>query len=127
MMSDWKKNVHFFLILLGVGVISLLIQIFVFSFSPCEHLLLSAYLFNILFAAFSVFALLQINKKNPAITGFVFLGLSLMKFIVFYIAFYPVYYDDRTISRQEFFSFFTPYAVSLAAEIVYLSKALRNS
>ncbi|MFN4123379.1 MAG: hypothetical protein ACK4GL_08760 [Flavobacteriales bacterium] len=126
MKPELKQIGRFLLILTCAGLLSFLVQIYAFSFPIAENLLVESYLFNILFATTSVFALLRINRKNPGATGFAFMGFSALKFLFFFLVFYPVYYEDGAVSRIEFFSFFIPYSLCLIAEIVFLSKILNK-
>lgn len=126
MKTELKEIGRFLLILTCAGLLIFLIQIYALSFPFAENLIIESYLFNIFFATTSVFALLRINSKNPRATGFAFMGFSALKFLVFFLVFYPVYYEDGAVSRIEFFSFFTPYSICLIAEIVFLSKILNK-
>lgn len=67
----------------------------------------------------------RINKKSSH-TGFIFLGGSGLKFLVFFLLFYPYYQADGTLSTSEFAAFFVPYATCLVLEVAYLSKQLNN-
>lgn len=67
----------------------------------------------------------RINKKSSH-TGFIFLGGSGFKFLVFFLVFFPFYQADNTLSTSEFAAFFVPYATCLILEVAYLSKQLNN-
>ena len=49
-----------------------------------------------------------------------------LKFVVFFILFYPEYQRDGTMQTSEFTAFFVPYALCLVIEVFYLSKQLNN-
>lgn len=118
-MHDRQLTIRFTAVLLFALSFCLLIQSSVFGFVLGQHLLGEAYMFNGLFALVSFVFLLLINKKNPGITGFVFMGSSALKFLIFFLVFYPVYYADGSIVRAEFLSFFVPYSVALTVELVF--------
>lgn len=67
----------------------------------------------------------SVNKKSTH-TGFLFMAGSAVKFIVFFLVFYPSYNADDTMQIAEFAAFFVPYAVCLILEVIYLSKQLNN-
>ncbi len=85
-----------------------------------------SYLLNYTLAA-SILIVIQskFNKKSSH-TGFIFLGGSGLKFMVFFLVFYPFYKEDGTMSSLEFAAFFVPYATCLILEVAFLSKQLNN-
>ncbi|MDP2686936.1 MAG: DUF6168 family protein [Aequorivita sp.] len=85
-----------------------------------------SYLLNYGLAA-SILIIIQskFNKKSSH-TGFIFLGGSGLKFLVFFLVFYPFYREDGTMSTSEFAAFFVPYATCLILEVAFLSKQLNN-
>ena len=113
---------RFAMVLALLLVLSYCVQVFVFSFSPAQNLLNASYAFNGLFALISFAFLKVVNHKNPSLTGFAFMTGSALKFFIFFVAFYPVYYSNGSISRMELFSFFIPYSISLIAELVFYSR-----
>lgn len=77
--------------------------------------------------AIGVIALIfLLKKKLRDQLGFIFMGTSMLKFVFFFILFYPGYNADGDLSRLEFLTFFIPYAISLIAEGVILSKFLND-
>ena len=85
-----------------------------------------SYVINYALAA-AILILIQskFNKKSSH-TGFIFLAGSGLKFLVFFIVFYPFYREDGTMSTLEFAAFFVPYATCLILEVAFLSKQLNN-
>ncbi|MFC7356117.1 DUF6168 family protein [Jejudonia soesokkakensis] len=67
----------------------------------------------------------SVNKKSTN-TGFLFMAGSAVKFVVFFLVFYPSFTVDDTMQLAEFAAFFVPYAVCLILEVAYLSKQLNN-
>lgn len=92
-----------------------------------EHLILRAYLINYL-EALLIFIFLFIGRnKFKTSMGFIFMGNSFVKFILFFIFFYPSYIQDNQIEKFEFITFFVPYAVCLIVETYFLSKISNNN
>ncbi|HBR53346.1 MAG TPA: hypothetical protein DEA82_03820 [Flavobacteriaceae bacterium] len=84
------------------------------------------YAVNFLLAAFIYVVIQQTFKNNSTIAGFVFMAGSFVKFIIFFLVFYPIFQQDEMMQTSEFATFFVPYAVCLAIEVVVLSKQLNN-
>jgi hypothetical protein len=121
--SDRVKIIGFALLLIVLLIPAAWIQVSIFSFKMFENLFLEAYLFNGSFAWLSYILLRIMNRKKPELTGFIFMGGSALKFLLFLLIFYPTYYIDGGISRMEFASFFVPYALCLTAEGIYFVKS----
>lgn len=127
------KNIHFllrYLVVLGVllgGAFG--VHAWVRSQAgqvPTGDLLSFSYLFNFA-AALGILAglyLVRVRMKNQI--GFLFIGGSLLKFLVFFLFFYPFFKADGSISRAEFFSFFVPYFLALVTETYFTASMLRN-
>lgn len=95
-----------------------------FLIAPSIDSLKQAYLFNGVFTAAMFLALVSIRKTFKESLGFVFLGTSTLKFIFFFIFFYPTMRGDGVIDKEEFLVFFIPYAISLTLEIYFLVRVL---
>lgn len=90
-----------------------------------DRILLSYLLNYILAATILIFIQSKFNKKSSH-TGFIFLAGSGLKFLVFFLVFYPFYREDGTMATSEFAAFFVPYATCLILEVAFLSKQLNN-
>ncbi len=91
-----------------------------------ENLIVSAYTINVILAVL-IFTLLYIfRNKWKSYLGFVFLGGSMLKFLIFFIVFNPIYKSDGVIETVEFAAFFTPYFLSLSFETIFAAKMLNN-
>ena len=90
-----------------------------------DRIVLSYLLNYALAASILIFIQSKFNKKSSH-TGFIFLGGSGVKFLVFFLVFYPFYREDGTMSTSEFAAFFVPYATCLILEVAFLSKQLNN-
>lgn len=91
-----------------------------------ENLIVRSYVVNTLLAAAIFFVIYHFRWKLGDQIGFLFMGGSLVKFLLFFVLFYPTYIEDETMSRQEFGAFFIPYATALAIETVFVSKSIKN-
>ncbi len=58
--------------------------------------------------------------------GYLFIGGSFIKFILFFILFYPIYQADGKMDKFEFAAFFVPYVISLVIETIFTGKMLNN-
>lgn len=92
-----------------------------------EHLLLPAYIFNYLAASIIALLIDRAPQRWQQSLGFIFMGGSATKFLVFFLFFYPTYKEDGQLELAEFASFFVPYATSLTVKTVVLSRRLNKS
>lgn len=91
-----------------------------------SDMLLLSYLLNFILALvifLSLFAL-RIKLKNQI--GFLYMGGSMLKFLIFFLVFYPGYKADGIVSKSEFAAFFIPYLLCLILETVYTAKMLNT-
>ena len=93
---------------------------------PIGDLLSLSYLFNFAMAFGIVAGLYLVRFRMKQQIGFLFIGGSLLKFLVFFLFFYTSFTADVTISRAEFSSFFVPYFLALATETYYTASMLKN-
>ena len=91
-----------------------------------NDMLVPSYIVNLLLATGIFLGLFYFRKKLKNALGFLFMGGSLMKFVVFFIIFYPVYRADGEIQRTEFAAFFIPYLTALVLETFFASKMLNQ-
>lgn len=96
------------------------------DFPLFENRIIGAYIVNLILII-SIFGILYLlKKKYKSQLGFLFLAGSLLKFAVFFIAFYPFYKQDGMITKLEFVAFFVPYVLGLILETLSLSKWLNK-
>ncbi len=105
--------------------------IHLFALSFTDHSLFGnqivlSYVVNYLLAAVVLIIVEKTLNKNSAQAGFVFMAGSALKFLVFFLVFYPIYKADDKMQTIEFAAFFIPYSVCLITEVIYLSKQLNN-
>jgi Family of unknown function (DUF6168) len=124
-----RKSIRFLMLLLGILLIVFSVHLLVLNAleKPLfENQIVSAYLLNYAMAAIVLFLVERNLKIESAQTGFIFLAGSGLKFLVFFLVFYPNYKADGTMDTQEFATFFVPYIWCLILEVYYLSKQLNN-
>ncbi len=85
-----------------------------------------SYLINYALAALILIVIQSKFNKKSSQTGFIFMAGSGLKFLFFFLLFYPFYKQDNVMASSEFAAFFVPYSVCLILEVVYLSKQLNN-
>lgn len=119
-----------FIILLTTSVAAIfLLHLLILNYNNLplfDNKIVLAYVLNYLLAL-TIYLLLyffRVKLKNQL--GFLFLGGSFLKFIVFFIFFFPSYKSDGNIGKLEFSSFFLPYVICLIIETVALIKLLKN-
>ncbi|MFC4722916.1 hypothetical protein ACFO5O_11325 [Geojedonia litorea] len=117
--------------MLIIGVLSFMFIIHIATLNVLDLLLfadriIEAYLINGVLAIAIFFVMLALKNRYQSQLGFIFMFGSALKFLVFFIVFYPFYKQDDVISRTEFFAFFLPYATCLIIETASLSKWLNK-
>jgi uncharacterized membrane protein HdeD (DUF308 family) len=92
-----------------------------------KNKIIPAYLVNYLLAI-GIFKLIYfLNEKKENFIGFIYLGSSFLKLILFFLLFYPSYKEDGIITKLESFSFLTPYFLCLTIETYALVKIMNNN
>jgi hypothetical protein len=91
-----------------------------------ENKIRASYFINTLLTIGIVFLVFVLKEKYANQIGFLFLGSSLIKFLIFFIVFHGYYKADGNIDTLEFLAFFIPYSVCLVLETIYLSKWLNK-
>ncbi len=114
-----------FVVLLGAFLIHLGI-LFWLDLELFDNLIILSYILNYALAALLLIAVKSNLNKQSSHTGFLFMAGSGLKFLIFFLFFYPVYQSDDTMQTVEFAAFFVPYALCLTLEVVYLAKLLNN-
>ena len=124
-----KKGFYFIAFLLLVLIITFCIHLFVLDLkklSLFDNKIILSYILNYI-AAIGILIVIQKSiEKESSQAGFIFMGGSGLKFLLFFMFFYPSYKVDNKMATVEFMSFFVPYAICLTLEVVYLTKELNN-
>ena len=111
------------LIIFGIHLFLLKINKFHFF----DNKIISAYILNVFLAIIIFLFLYFFRKKYKDQLGFLYMLGSFLKFMVFFIFFYPAYKLDGNLTRLEFFAFFVPYLTCLLIETLSLIKLLNSS
>ena len=98
----------------------------IYGFDPLGNMILLSYATNFILAAGIYISLFLLRKKLKDQIGFLFMAGSLLKFVVFFLVFYPVYREDGQMDKLEFAAFFIPYALGLVIETIFTAKMLKN-
>ncbi|WP_350286800.1 hypothetical protein [uncultured Croceitalea sp.] len=128
-MSDYKMPTKFAVLLGTVLSVVFGIHIAALHFLQEElfgNLIVAAYIINYVLAALIFFVLFYYRIKLQNAIGFLFMGGSFLKFIFFFLIFYPVYKNDGEMQRLEFAAFFVPYLTALILETFHASKMLNQ-
>lgn len=128
-MSKLNLPTQFFFLLALVLVVSFGAHILILSYKDLPifgNLVIRSYVVNALLAAIIFLLLYRFREKLKNQIGFLFMGGSFLKFIFFFLLFYPTYKSDGDMSSLEFASFFVPYLICLFLETFFTSKMLKN-
>lgn len=90
-----------------------------------DNLIIQSYVINGFLAALIFVLLFRFRERFRNQIGFLFMAGSLLKFVVFFLLFYPTYKQDGELSGLEFAAFFVPYAIALFWETYFVSKLLK--
>lgn len=94
--------------------------------SPLGDLLFWSYLTNALLAFGIVLFIYSLRNKMKTQLGFLFIAGSFVKFLFFFLFFYPSFTSDELITQSEFSSFFIPYFLALIVETYFGAVLLKN-
>lgn len=128
-MSKINPIVQFLIVLILSLGLAFVVHITVLSsigLPQFDNLIVLSYVVNSILAATIFVALYIFRCKLKNQIGFLFMGGSFLKFIFFFLLFYPVYKTDGDMSRLEFAAFFVPYGLSLVIETVFTAKMLKK-
>jgi hypothetical protein len=70
--------------------------------------------------------IIYLSFTKPELTGFTFMGGSLLKFGVFFVVFFPGLSEVEVVRKEQFIVFFIPYALSMIIEVWYLIRFLNR-
>ena len=124
-----KELTRLGLLLLGANAIAIAVHLGVLAMLDrplWQFHLKEAYLFNAFFAFQISAAIFMLREKFTSSLGFLFLAGTFLKFIVFFLFFWPMYQEDGDMSKAEFLTFFVPYIVNLFVETFFLVRVLNR-
>ncbi|MDC7995026.1 hypothetical protein [Altibacter sp. HG106] len=85
-----------------------------------------SYVVNYALAALIFLIIQRTLGSKASYAGFIFMLGSGLKFLLFFLVFYPKYQADEVMETSEFTAFFVPYGTCLILEVYYLAKQLNN-
>lgn len=91
-----------------------------------ENRILAAYFLNYVLAIGIYLTLFLLKTKMSEQLGFLYMGGSFVKFLFFFIFFYPYYKLDGGLDSIEFSAFFVPYLISLIFETIGVIEFLKK-
>ena len=95
--------------------------------SNSEAQLAPFYIMNLLMSIVTGLSIIYLSFRKSEITGFIFMGSSLIKFALFFLLFYGDLSENETTRKLQFVAFYIPYALSLFIEVWYLISHLNKS
>lgn len=125
-MNDFLK---FSLLLLALLLAALVLHVFTLKglgLTMWDNKILLAYSVNYILAVAIYGSLYLLQEKMTSQLGFLYMGGSLLKFLFFFILFYPSYKLDGDMTNAEFAAFFIPYSISLILETSGIIKFLKK-
>ena len=127
-----SKNKFLFTFYLSLVLLSFLVFclhlliLYLFGFPLLDHMIVLAYLLNVVLALIIFSVLYWFREKWRDQIGFLFLGGSMLKFLFFFLVFYPFYSADGNMQSLEFTTFFVPYLVCILLETIFTARMLNS-
>ena len=125
-MNDFLKFSFLLLVLLLAALALHLFVLNSLGLPLWGNKILLAYTVNYILAIAIYGALYLLQERMTTQLGFLYMGGSLLKFLFFFILFYPTYKLDGEMSNAEFAAFFIPYSISLILETSGIIKFLKK-
>ena len=123
-----KVASQFALILLGLLIASFALQLSIYSTQDYPLLsgyIIPSYAFNCSYALMTFIILLIAHKKKSNQIGFLYMGMSLLKLIIFMVGFKRLFMQDGDMDNFETLGFLIPYILCLFSETIYLVRLLK--
>lgn len=105
-----------------------LAQLIIYHFIYIDYSLIIflSFIFNFVIAIIIYISTTYFSQKNINSSIVIFLLLTVLKIILFYLVLYPYFILDNSIKGEEVFIFFIPYTICTVHEINNLSKFLNS-
>ncbi|NER13223.1 hypothetical protein GWK08_07215 [Leptobacterium flavescens] len=91
-----------------------------------DNSIVLSYIVNFAMAVAIYAVLFLLREKQKEQLGFIFIGGSMFKFLIFFLVFNPIFKADGETSNLEFASFFVPYLTCLIIETLSVIKLLKK-
>ncbi|WP_222982723.1 hypothetical protein [Flagellimonas meishanensis] len=127
-MTKLNLTAKFLLLLDASLLVSFAVHLFILYMrgNPLfDNLIIQSYVVNGFLAALIFVLLYRFRERFRNQIGFLFMSGSFVKFVVFFLLFYPTYKQDGELSKLEFAAFFVPYALALFWETYFVSKLMK--
>lgn len=124
-----KTVFRFVIVLLPLLVMAFGLHLFILNMRDLPlfgNKIVLSYSINAVLAIAIIMALFKLKERYKDQIGFLYLFGSGLKFLVFFIVFYPSYHSDGVMSKLEFAAFFVPYVICLVLETIFLAKMLNK-
>ena len=125
-MSSFLKFTLFLLIVLLVVFCLHIFILHQLNVPVFDNRIVAAYIVNFVLAIGIYLTLFLLKTKMSEQLGFLYMGGSFVKFLFFFIFFYPYYKLDGSLDSYEFAAFFVPYVISLIFETLGVIKFLKK-
>lgn len=119
------RALSFYATLVIVALLGVFAQSSFMDQQAAGHLLKSYVVNNVLAAVIFTF-LFRWRKRHIEKLGFLFMAGTGLKFLTFFIVFYPAFHADGELTKDEFVLFFVPYVLSTLIETVFLARILNR-
>jgi cell division protein FtsW (lipid II flippase) len=119
------RALRFYATLLVVSLLGVFAQSS-FTGQQVAGFLLKSYVVNNVLAAVIFTLLFRWRKRHIEKLGFLFMAGTGLKFLTFFIVFYPAFNADGELTKDEFVLFFVPYVLSTLVETIFLARILNR-
>ena len=119
---NFALNLFYFLIPIFLA------QLITYHFIYIDYttIIFLSFTFNFIIAIITYISTTYFSQKNISSSIVIFLLLTVLKIILFYLVLYPYFILDNKIKGEEVFIFFIPYVICSVHEINELSKFLNS-
>lgn len=128
-MVNNKPIFRFLAILVFILLIAFLLHTYILQsqgFPKFADRIVLSYIINFVVASIIYVGLFYFRNRIKTQIGFLFMAGSFLKFILFFVFFYPSYKADGNMATSEFAAFFVPYLICLALETIFTAKMLQK-
>jgi len=121
------KTATSYLSFIGLSLVIFVVHVLVrglWNIDIWSLIMLKSYAVNVGLGLVLIAAANRLLERQSTYVGWVFVALSGLKFILFFLLIWPEIKQDGVTSSAEFASFFAPYLGCLLFELRFLSKRL---
>lgn len=124
-----KLITRFLLTIFGVMIVLIFAHKLILSslLYRIENVFFVSYIAQLIMSISSFFLLSKLSQTKGEQLGFYFLGLTMIKFLVYFLGFRLYFLQDGSVTAMEYAIFFVPYLVALIVEVSFLIYALNKA